>query len=586
MKRRQLLSRMRDFSILKFVSSPMQRMFAAVVADNLYQAENKQDVESRNYLQINMYGAPTRFGFDNLLRPYDDCDFVPYKFIANKIEGQDLNNLADVRFSYSTEKIKGFNMPHQWKQKVPAPNGKTRAMTDLMDNMMMIRGCKLDFSGHPLNAMQQICPIQDGLSLNGVVGDASKTLFASVSVGNNPVTRAFKSEHCLLTEIPYQEKNYVEYLLNPFVIKKTERLYNNAELEKEFDSIVSSYPNKIKDIGSLKKSSIKNLKDNIDLYLAQYSKLVAKYRELIDRSIATAENLPKIATARFPYKIDSKRTVAEVLGPCVFGRIYCINNDVSALVQTGKLNYWAEEFALAEFLLVNNLSKSILISPPSPDIGDSLENIHIKEFVRMDDLEVVEDKVNKTFHIDVKKTPGARINFKDKFDPIPMDSHVHGVAYEVIATTILFRAMSSCVLELIDVLKKTKKGSNNLFDETIIHLATEFDRIPQPDGAGTHHNAYSNPTSILSGCIKGPQLLGNIFTGDLKDKPSYYIGTVGNGAPVKELGSAIKISHVSSTLSTLLRVKPIVGRSQSLVKEVNGQVVSLIEKARNLEGVE
>ncbi|MGZ3691813.1 MAG: hypothetical protein ACXVAX_09930 [Pseudobdellovibrio sp.] len=585
MKRRQLIKRIRDLSVLQIVNNPIRSLFAAIVTDNLYQADKKQDVESRNYLQVNMYGAPTRFGWDHLLKPYDDHQFVPYKFIANKIESQDPQNLADIKLSYSTVKIKGLNMPHQWLQHVPAPHGKTRPMTDLMDNMLMIRGVKLDFSGHPLNAMQQICPIQDGLSLNGVVGDASKTLFASVSIGNNPVTRAFKSERCLLTEIPYEEKNYLEYLLNPFVIKKTDRLYNNAELEQQFDDIASSYPGKVKDIASLKKSSIKNLKDNIDAYLAQYTKLVAKYRELIDTSIATTDILPKISMPKFPYKVAAKQSVGDVLGPLTYGKIFPITDDLAALIKTGQLNYWAEEFALAEFLLVNNLSKSILISPPSPDIGDSLEKINIKQFIRMDDLEIAEDKVKNAFFIDFKKTPGARINVKDKFDPIPMDSHVHGVIYELMATTILYRAMSSCLLEMVDVLKKTKKGKGNLFDETVIHVATEFDRLPQPDGGGTHHNNLANPTSLISGCIKGPQVIGNIFIGKIDEK-SIYNGTLGNGAPVKELGTAIKISHVSSTLSHLLRVKPIVGRSPSLVKEENGQVVSLIERPQNVEGVE
>ncbi|MGZ3691373.1 MAG: hypothetical protein ACXVAX_07710 [Pseudobdellovibrio sp.] len=588
MKRRQLLKRIRDLGLLQMAGSPLQRMLAAVVAGDLYESEKKAQLESRNYLQINMYGAPVRFGFDNLLKPYDDNEFVPFKFVANKIVKQNPQNAFDIEFTYATEKIKGLNMPYRWTQNVPAPHGKSRPMADLMDNMLMIRGVKLDFSGHPLNAMQQICPIQDGLSLNGVVGDASSTLFSSVCVGNNPVTRVFKSEKSLLTEIPYRENNYLEYLLNPFVIKKTDRLYNNAELEKEFDRVLASYPSDLAEIGKIKSTSIKNLRDNITSYMTQYTGLVHKYRDLIDRSIAQTE-LPLIRGPEFPAKVPKFLfTVPMALGVFSWGPVVCLDNDLGAVLKSGEIKYWAEEFALAEFLLINNLSKSILITSPFPDIGVMLNDCKIKNYLTTGHLEVRKQKDWDYTILDYKKNAAKTPLTPDFKSHVVMDTHDTGLVFEIMATDLFFTAISACTLELVNVLKNTKSGKTNLFDETVIHLASEFDRYPDVTmhGGGSQHNANSNPTSILSGCIKGPLVLGNVYTGTLDKNPNQLYGTLGNGAPVKELGSAVKIGHVSSSLSTLLRVKPIVGRSPSLIKEEDGRIVSLIEKAKNIEGIE
>lgn len=581
---------MSQYGFSGLMVNPAARLFNSIIYSHMNSGgENSAPV--RNYLQINLYGAPSRFGFDHLLKPFDENSFIPYKFVANCIASQNLNSLNEVKFEYATQKSAGLNVPLQWKQMLPTPKGNLRPLSDLFQNSLLIRGCRLDFSGHPLNAMQQIAPVPGGLSLNGVVADASNALFSSISVGHNPVSRSFKSESTLLTEIPYNEKNYAEYLLKPFILKQKDRFYKINDLENDFDKIAGFYPQKIKNIKAIKKKSIQNMRDNVDQYLVDYAKLVVKYQKLISTAIQTNPTNFPVLCPQLPLTAKGKHSLKALLGPFTMLEKFYLEKQANDFINRGKLNYWAEEFALAEFLLINELSQSILISAPSPDVGYLVEQCVATDKVALEHLDLTFDDSLNTTTVDFKKisdnfTDGKRKVAKAHSEFIGMDTHGTGLVYEILGNDLFFRTLSTCMLELIDVLKNKKTSSGSLFDETVIHLASEFDRVPMQDGDGSDHNALANPTSIFSGCIKGPQVIGNIYTGSLTPPEDiYYFGTVGNGAPVKELEDSIKIGHVSSTLSTLLRVKPILPRSPSLVAEKNGEVVSLIEKARNVEGI-
>lgn len=589
LNRRNLIKKMSQYGFSGLMANPATRLFNSLIYNNMNESKSADPV--RNYLQINLYGAPCRFGFDHLLKPFDENAFVPYKFVANVINGQNLNSLNEVSFEYATHKIAGLNVPPQWKQMLPTSGGGLRPLSDLFQNSLLIRGCRLDFSGHPLNAMQQIAPVPGGLSLNGVVADASPALFSSISVGNNPVSRSYKSEGALLTEIPYTEKNYAEYLLKPFILKQKDRFYKINELENDFDSIAAFYPQKLKNIKDIKKKSVQNMRDNVDQYLAEYSKLVTKYQRLISKAVGTNPVNFTVLCPQLPLTAKGKHSLKGLLGPFTLLEKFYLEKEANQFINRGKLLYWAEEFALAEFLLINNLSQSILISAPSPDVGYLVEQCVATDKVALEHLDLSYDSNLDITTVDFKKiadnfSNGKRKAVKDMPEFIGMDTHATGLVYEILGNDIFFRTLSTCMLELIDVLKAKKTAQGNLFDETVIHLASEFDRVPMQDGEGSDHNALANPTSIFSGCIKGTQVIGNIYAGSLTPPEDvYYYGTLGNGAPVKELEDSIKIGHVSSTLSTLLRVKPILPRSPSLVAEKNGAVVSLIEKARNVEGV-
>lgn len=563
---------------LTALSSPGRRFLEKIVHDNVRSDLFRPQLhETRNYVQINFYGAPSRLSFDSLLKPYDDSLFIPHPFVANKIIRQDANDKTRFELEYATTKINGLNMPHLWSELVPGCDGNLHRLSELLENSLFIRGCRLDFEGHPLNGIQQISPVQGGLSLNGVIGDHSKSFISSVSVGSNPVSRAFKSEKSLLLEVPPGEHNYADYILKPFLLEEVNDLFSDGRLPAAFDDIAKNYPAEFKDIAELRKQSLKYFQKNIDQFTHDFSKLQAKYTQLIKLAIESDAHF-NVVSPRLPLTVEGKKSLKEILGPFSIEEKFFGDLDLHALIKSGEFNYWAQEFALCEFLLVNNICQSVLICPPK-ETGDLITNCSAASMLHFQQIEEVYNSQTNRTTLNLKS--GAQIDkIKQTF---PMDAHDTGVLFDVLTTKQFFRAISTCLFELISQLKKTKINDKSLFDETVIHLASEFDRNPSQDGYGSSHLPLSNPTSIFSGCLKGPSVIGNIYAGTLQKNDEEYFGTIGVGAPVKELGTSVKIGNISSTLSTLLRVNPIVRRDSSLIDDKTYRPI--IEKAQNIEGV-
>jgi len=576
--RRKWIGMMAGAGALTALTSPGRRLLEKIVHDNARSDLFRPQLhETRNYVQINLYGAPSRLSFDSLLKPYDDSLFIPHPFVANRIVKQDKDDKSRFELEYSTTKIHGLNFPDLWNETVPGSDGSARRLSDLLENSLFIRGCRLDFEGHPLNGIQQISPVQGGLSLNGVIGDHSKSFISSVSVGSNPVSRAFKSEKSLLLEVPPGENNYADYILKPFLLEEVDHLFSDGRLPAAFDEIAKNYPAEFKDIAELRKQSLKYFQKNIDKFTHEFSRLQAKYTLLIKNAIETNEYF-NVHSPGLPLMVDGKKTIKEILGPFSVEEKFFPEIDLHNFVKSGEFNYWAQEFALCEFLLVNNICQSVLICPPK-ETGDLITSCKSAGALNFQHIEeIYNPQTNKTT-LSLKKN--SELNkFHQTF---PMDAHDTGVLFDVLTTKQFFRAISTCLYELISQLKNTKINDKTLFDETVIHIASEFDRNPSQDGYGSSHLPFSNPTSIFSGCLKGPAVIGNIYAGTLKKNDEEYFGTLGVGAPVKELGTAIKIGNVSSTLSTLLRVKPIVKRDPTLIDERTYRPI--IERAQNMEGI-
>jgi hypothetical protein len=62
-------------------------------------------------------------------------------------------------------------------------------------------------------------------------------------------------------------------------------------------------------------------------------------------------------------------------------------------------------------------------------------------------------------------------------------------------------------------------------------------------------------------------------------------GTIGNGAPVASFdNNPLGISNLSSSISSILRLEPIVARAPSFLRLENGVVRSTIADGKNVEG--
>ncbi|MEK6773673.1 MAG: hypothetical protein AABY64_07015 [Bdellovibrionota bacterium] len=156
------------------------------------------------------------------------------------------------------------------------------------------------------------------------------------------------------------------------------------------------------------------------------------------------------------------------------------------------------------------------------------------------------------------------------------DSHAGGAWTGLIINSFIFTSLSACLYELIAQLK-----AKNIFDESVIQLSSDFGRGPGSNG-GTGHESRNSTTTLISGAIKKPMVLGNCYHA-YKDAFGNSWGSWGLAAPVAIDGAntTLGIGHISSTISHLLRVERINPNNNSLVLETTNGIVGNVELAKN-----
>jgi len=534
----------------------------------------------RNYVQFNLYGGPTRWSYDHFLKPYDQDPFVHHPMVVSE-------NLGENNFSYETFKHAGINIPSLWKNKLITTSSNEVPMTNLLNNMMTIRGVNLEGSmGHPVNCSKMVAPKIGGISLDGLIADKSTRPFGALTLGNSPVNRSFKSKHSTVSKIPGDSDNYLKYMLEPFFLKEDLSIKHSEDIDKAIEDAITTL--KIsenehplhKDLHKARKL----FRESIDGLISEYDDLVEKYSKIIDKSLNSkvlGVNDKIVTTPKFPFQVNGESELLKELGKYHYrGSLLC-DDDLCNILKTVENRKLAEEFALVEYVITHGLCSSIVISPQN-EIGNLFDSITSMRSLPLSKIKTTYDK-NKnqtTFSSDIK-------SYVKMTEKCSLDSHTIGSLANFLTSSMFFYTFSGCLNELISVIKTKNNNNENLFDETVIHVTSEFDRVPNENLDGSGHNEQAHVSTFYSGIIEGPIVLGNIYAGLTKvQDPSFY-GTIGNSAPVKELGNQkVGISNVSSTLSTLIKVKPIVGRSPSLVEVKDGKVLPKIERATNIEGDE
>ncbi|MBT3585023.1 MAG: hypothetical protein HN509_08955 [Halobacteriovoraceae bacterium] len=564
--------------------NPIRRLLQGILRD-AGEFSGLKLQESRNYVQINMYGSPSRWFFDNILKPSDSDLLYKHPMIYNRLIKSD-----PLAFDYSLTKIGGINFPSIWKHSVPMPGGKVRAMADLSEHMLTVRGIHLEGTqGHPLNCAKMVAPSLGGLSIDGLIADSSRNPIPAINIGNTPVTRAFKAKNNSVVNILSNEKNYLNFLLSPFVS-------DSANLDDEIDLATTEALEILKEI---KKSSSPHLKplysdlakakkyfrNSIEGLLSEYDQLVKKYQSLLTRSLKVplaGMSDKKISGLKLPFKAKGELGVRQGLAPFLANGIFLADDDLRLILQTASFGTMAQEFALAEYVITKGISSSIVISPEN-EMGKIFKNLNSGKSFSFGDIsrKYLKESNETIFSKGEGKSAMAR-----PLD-LSLDSHETGSIINFATCPHYYFGLSSCLMELIESFKKTPLAKGNLFDETIVHLTAEFERLPNYHLDGSGHNENAHISSLFSGLFKKHRVLGNIFTGlpDGEADDQDAIGTVGFSAPVPSFNNQqIGISSLSHSISKLLRVPPIVGRADPIFDLVNGKFVSLIEDGKNIPG--
>lgn len=567
MNRRDLLKGIFTSSALAL---PIYKLIEILIKNDSFSPLGAPTIEStRNYIQFNFYGGPTRWCYDHFLSPYEN------RIIHNPMTFNQINpNISPDKQIHKTYKYKNINVPLLWDEDLLSK----RKMSNLLDNSLTIRGVHLEgTSGHPMNSSKMVAPSIGGLSIDGILSDMSKKPLSSITVGDTPANRAYRSRRNSNIKISGNVKNRLEYLLSPFHLDSKEENKNN-ELEQIVDEAIKVL-NKSKESKNLK-SDLKKarvfFRDNISNFLNEYNSLISKYKEIIDKAlkykIKGIDDSP-VPTIKLPIIVKGNVEIEDVLGPYRINNIYFMNEDLREILDKIEVTRLAEDFALAEFLSKYGLTSSVVFSDKN-EIGEMFKNVSSKRTLR--DTDII-----KSYNPERNETTlSTKSKYRKETPQLSFDSHSVGSVINLLTCAKYYYVFSSCLDEFISTLKSIEIYNKTLFDETVIHVTSEFDRVPNSNLSGSGHNEEAHVSTFYSGIIDGPLVLGNIYIGtNNKDKQW---GTIGSSAPVKALGSKTGISHLSSSLSCLLRIPPIVRRSPSLIKIENEKVIPIIELAKNI----
>ncbi|WP_290730372.1 hypothetical protein [Halobacteriovorax sp. JY17] len=568
MNRRNLL---KGIFISSAITYPVYRLLSALIKEDKFQPLGVPKVsKTRNYIQFNFYGGPTRWCYDHFLNPYGS-EFIQNPMTFNQF---DPTSPLDQQKLYQFE-YKKTHVPLLWSEELHSK----RKMTNLLDNSLTIRGVHLEgTTGHPMNSSKMIAPGIGGYSIDGLLADLSKKPLTSITVGDTPVNRAFKSRASSNIKVKGDIENHLDYILSPFYLKTGDK-ENSKEMEELLDNAINilNQSETSKNLKSDLKRARIFFKESIEAFLAEYDSLILKYQEIIAAGLKhkiKGVDDKAIPTPSLPLTLDGDIEIEDALGPYKVNNIYILSEDLRQLLDSANVGKLAQNFALAEFISKYGLSSSIVFANKN-EIGEIFRNVSAKTSYKEESLKKSYDKITNKTTITSTSAPGL------ERPQLSFDSHSTGSLINLLTCSKFFYIFSSCLDELINVLKATKLDNHkSLFEETIIHVTSEFDRVPKNSLSGSDHNEQAHVSTFYSGIIQGPIVLGNILVGSHQRDKNW--GTIGNSAPVSSLNSKIGISHVSSTLSSLLRIPPIIKRSPSLIKVEKGRAIPIVELAKNI----
>jgi hypothetical protein len=552
--RRQLLKLLGSSAV---GSSALGSLFSGLVSGMAYgQATNNT---ARNYVHLSMVGGPPRWMFDQFLHPYtmpnSDTVFVPngqVKTGFDPVSAGSPNLVPSYKWFSAQVAGETLHLPQLWSCTLPRPDGSSVPMTELLNHMFTLRGVDLQKDGHSLGRVRQLLPANGRGSLDGLVADKSETPMPTVAVDLFATDGAFQSPKGIGQPVwnRQQGDNPISQYLAPFQypgsLQNDSIFLRRKNLDQLVDLAIEAIGKRTQllnpETGGIVRDGInarRLLRENFSNLPTMYYALRAKYYDLQRR--CQNRDIVGINDRAIPPAglTDVMRTVQSTNG---LGAITAINPDLRDILipSYAAVASLGDACATAELLLGMGYSAAVT-------------------------------SVIGAFGVNIMT---ANDNTYFGFSP---DEHITGSGISVIVNTFYYRALAACLLELISAFK-----AKGIFENTVVHLTSEFPRMPRNDGAGSDHGVASGLYTLFSGAFSKPLVVGNIQV----DSPlPGYSGTWGLGANVyheKTMG-VLNLGHGSSTVADLLRVRRPLPNFSSVLSETSQGVQSVIEEAKNVK---
>ncbi len=506
----------------------------------------------RNYVFIQSEGAPARWMWDLFLNPNGETLAANSGMATNFAlsGGRYVTPVFETVDFFSANLNRNFRLPMLWGTSIPVSGGGTVPMTHLLANLLSIRGVDVGDSGHAGAQAKMTVLGASSPSLGGAVADASSKVIPALAIDVRELRFRSRSEASLVSmNSTFGGTNMLQDLFGTFDASDVDPTFA-AQLEAQMPSVLAAADSLSENLNLYSGSLAADRNKALDLMMsgmgdlnAAWNDLYVKYLLLIQRALDTV--IPGINDAPVGNNYPTNARDAK----------YCFNstgdilthNDLRTMLQTGHstqptmVTFLAEHFAVAEFCLLNGYSNSIHIN------AGALFNLHPQ----------------------INGSPAA--GFGQMFQN--PDMHFHGIFPGTYLSALYYCALSACLYELINKLK-----SRSLFNDTVIHLAGEFNRKPRQDGTGSDHAPQASNVSIWSGSVQGPLIIGDILkhSGENWERYGDYPGTWGFGAHSMGGGTvSISTGHVLASLAQLLRVPNPAANNDSLIYVSDSTVSSL-----------
>lgn len=505
------------------------------------QAEALAADPTRNYISVLLYGAPNRYCFDQWVRTNPEDPNVTFNEM-----GHTKLNFANQRLSGSEPGYfnhRGMLIPHMFSTAVNTSAG-SQPLTQLADNMAVIRGYGSGLDGHPTNAIRQMAPVSGLPSITGAVADANQKLFSAVGYPGRGTTGTFASQKSMSLNV-LGNTNPLHQLMQGFgsppanqakarsIKQQYEDIYERASAQLKHYANSSHTGHEI--VARNHQSAMQLIKRGIDDINSFWGPTVAKYKNAFEAS-ARAININGISTAPLLNNATfANRMMAHSSGRTAHGLIHP-EYDLRLAIANMTDDFLLNGFALAEYLIKNNLSSAIELW------SGRMTNVPIH------------------FAGETSITAGH----------VPFDMHEWGVLSSTLVSSAYFRGVSALILEL----KNSLQGQSNLWDETVVHVFSEFGRSGRTNGNGSDHGFNSMVSSLFSGAIKQPMIVGNALT---QGYNASYTGAQAIAAPIAGYNQSGMPSPalLASTLSEVLRLpaNPWRNLAEPLLLNQNQQIV-------------
>ncbi len=491
-----------------------------------------------NYVMWYFPGGPPRWMFDLLLTPTGrtGSNFVAGNF-GTVLDISRSSMHVDYAVNRHVVGGKDIYLPPVWKA---GPRGQDFA--SLLPHTCFFRGVDMEINNHVLSARRQVGPVVGGESITGAVASRWMTTVAGVGASGLGPTLAFKSKRgAMPTMIDYSTRgnsNPIQHMLRPFLPHARGRVAHSSDQVKLQSQALMQFERQAQADGvetpvlvDMYESAMDLMDQNIYRLNEQWNEVYGRYNGLIEAALQSGNlSLPGL----FDKAVRGSRTDVRLKfgpGPEDFASSADVRSGLRQGLRVGGL---AENFAIAEISLgrfTNNLTLGV----------SGLSNVNF----------------------------GRSIG-------IGHDQHAIGSVISTMSTTLVYRAFLAGLTEQVRNLKK-----NNLFDKTLLHIASEFNRTPLSTGSGSDHAPFASNSTIISGLIKQVAVIGNI------QKASYsstYPGTFGVAAGFNLAGETrpIQVNDVALTITSMLGVEPVVTNGRSLLVPKGQGWVPAKSEAKNV----